>query len=164
VLDNSYSTFRSKSCIYHILQLESSSINSLLDIPETVQFNEFFDEDSITAGASAGGESELDNSTLTEQSESEDEREEGSGERERRPLHRVELIPLSVATNQKMKPSDRVAAAGGKGNEFHVSDFHSDQDEPDEKSETEEEPQEKEEQRQQSHEEDGKEESERVES
>jgi hypothetical protein len=68
----------------------------------------------------------LDNSTLTEQSGSEDEGEEVE-ERSPRPLHRVELIPLSVATNQK-KQGDRRVATSEEDQEFHVSDFHSDQE------------------------------------
>lgn len=121
MFDNSYSTFRSKSCIYRIRQIESSEINTLLDIPETVQFNEFLDE-------SRGDDNELDQSTVTEQSTDDDDRE-GDQDTTRR-LNRVELIPLSVASNQKLKVVEgSTGKVGEEGDEFHMSDFHTNDDE-----------------------------------
>jgi hypothetical protein len=119
VFDNSYSTFRSKSCVYHIHQLESSSLNTLLDMPDTIQFDDFCDGDPLNSSTATADHSGSDDDT-------------GAGEESEeatpQPRSRVDLIPLAVATAS----SQRMKVAGGQsrgGDQFDMSDFQPSDDE-----------------------------------
>jgi hypothetical protein len=111
--------------VYHIHQLESSSLDTLLDMPHTVQFDEFCEGDPLNSSTATaeGDQSASDGDDDTERGEG-GERQEGEV---RQPRSRVELIPLAVATassSQKLR-----VGQGGGGEEINISDFQASDDE-----------------------------------